>query len=110
VLGKDKNRASKSLKIINQESYMVKRPSFWNEQTQDINDYWYNRISAYAYTLIGEVMLIHQGVLIAKGEPISPRGVNPLFIAIAGYLIYKGVRCSIKILKENKKELESRVN
>ena len=89
---------------------MENRPTFWNEETQDINDYWYNRISAFAYPLIGGTILVHQASQIIKEKPIAPDGVNPLFIAIAGYMIYKTIRCAINISKEKKGELEQKLD
>ena len=81
---------------------MKNRPNFWNKETQDIDDYWYHRVSAFAYSLIGGTSLIYQANQFLKGKPIAEDGVNPVIIAVSGYLVYRGIEEAKRVISEQR--------
>jgi len=71
----------------------TKRPEFWNTEKQDIDRYWFTRISIVAYTILSAIILIHQFIF---AKEILPIVILPLF------LLPRALYLLIEVAKEKK--------
>ena len=72
---------------------------FWDNETQDITDYAYNRIRAFGYLPASVAMLTYETSNILQGD--LEKG-SPLFLVMGAFFALGGIRGALEIYHERR--------
>jgi len=85
---------------------MTDRPSFWNEETHGVDDYWFYRASAFVYPAMGITMASYGLYKILNGETLTPK--EAMFSVFGLGITGRGIYCAIKAVRDNNQRLEEK--